>query len=120
MAIRDVTVTRAGLDVITTGLAQPGWAKTPKLIFIAGKLGVKLDEEHADAFVAPEGDDVSDEDAKAAQKAFAYKDIVLKLTDNEYDGVKACLKYHIEQGNILPTPHTAQLCEAFGLVGDEE
>lgn len=118
MAKREVTITRGGINVIATGLAQPGWAKTPKDIYVAGKLGVRLDEEFTDVPGVTEG--ATEAEVVKAHKEHLASSVVLELTDNEYKSVQACLKHHIGQGSLIPTVHTVTLCEALGLVDDEE
>jgi hypothetical protein len=106
----EIELTRAALSTIQEAMSQPKWAVSPIDVFVAGNLVLRLEKEfaeHLDASAIP--------DDPKAKKAFMNTKVQLILSSREKDTVKKCMEYHINQGNIIPTPHTAMLCNALGL-----
>lgn len=103
-----LTLTQSSLVLLRTALQAPGWAKTTQLLFVGGQLLVT---------VLPEVKEMAKDAGADALKAWAKEEVApITLTEKQRDGIKTCLKFHIEAGNVSAGRESFALLSQLGLV----
>lgn len=101
-----IEIPQLSLKILKTLVNQPGWAKTPKDLYIAGKIDADGKLETAEV------------DPKATEeiaKAWAETPVKLELMGKEVDALKRCLTHNIAEGKLGATKYIYRMVDAFGL-----
>lgn len=104
---RAITLPAIAWQIILMMLQQPGWASTPRDIFVAGHLDEKL---VLPAKPKPEKDGKLDPKKDAA---WCAKPVKFELMGKEIDVIAKCVKKAIEATNVGAGRTAKQIVEAF-------
>ena len=113
-------VTRGGITLLTSCMAQPGWSKKPAELYAAGGLLEELDDlfggdKQPQALTGDSVDPLILKDTEAKIKEWMNKKVELKLSEKQRDAAKAALNHFVSQGQIAPTKHFCVLGTALGI-----
>lgn len=114
-----ITLPQNSLNLLRNFLAQPGWARTTKDIYLGGKLlaetlpeldisWVRNDKELA-AMASEER-----EAYRAIDREFCDKPCEIEISDGERDVVRKCMEKLTEGGVVPPGKYTFRLFDIFG------
>lgn len=95
-------------EVVRILLQQPGWANTPRDIFVAGSLDDKLNLPKK-----PAAEPKTGRPDPAKDEAWSKKPISFQLMAKEFDCIAKCVRSNIEKTNVGAGKTAKALVEAF-------
>lgn len=114
-----ITIPQQSLNLLRQYLAQPGWAKSNKLIYLGGQLEARtlpdvdttwvLSEQQIEAMTIEGRKGYREQD-----KAWCASPVEIELSESERETIKICLQKLTEAGTFGPNKWNFPLFEAFG------